>query len=25
LGKWVYENCIEGGDEWVGKVAVVTY
>ncbi|KAK4039417.1 oxidoreductase AflX [Parachaetomium inaequale] len=25
VGKWVFEACIEGGKEWVGKAAIITY
>ncbi|KAK4150691.1 oxidoreductase AflX [Chaetomidium leptoderma] len=25
VGKWVFENCVEGGTKWVGKAAVLSY
>jgi hypothetical protein len=25
VGKWVFENCIEGGDEFVDKAVMITY
>ncbi|KAK4098915.1 hypothetical protein N658DRAFT_476277 [Parathielavia hyrcaniae] len=25
VGKWVFENVVEGGKRWVGKAAVITY
>ena len=25
VGKWIFENCIQGGAKWVGKAAAVTY
>jgi nucleoside-diphosphate-sugar epimerase len=25
VGKWVFENCVEGGRKWVGKAAAITY
>lgn len=25
VGKWVFENCLQGGGKWVGKAAVITY
>ncbi|KAL2155699.1 hypothetical protein VTH82DRAFT_441 [Thermothelomyces myriococcoides] len=25
VGKWLFEECIEGGNKWVGKAAMITY
>ncbi|KAK4244033.1 oxidoreductase AflX [Corynascus novoguineensis] len=25
VGKWVFDECIEGSDKWVGKAAMITY
>lgn len=25
VGKWVFENCVEGGGKWVGKAATLSY
>ncbi|KAL2182144.1 uncharacterized protein P884DRAFT_254387 [Thermothelomyces heterothallicus CBS 202.75] len=25
VGKWLFEECIEGGNKWVGKAAMISY